>query len=89
VADHVSPGSTPARSVGSSVDVLPCHQVRLHLFKHHIHIYNKVFVNNKKYTDGTIQYGMFKSICEPYKLLVALEDDRWCKAMKEEYNALM
>jgi hypothetical protein len=40
----------------------------------------------KKYTDGTIRYGMFTSIGEPSKLSEALEDDHWCKAMQEEYN---
>jgi hypothetical protein len=43
----------------------------------------------KKYTDGTIRYGMFISTGEPSKLSEALEDDRWHTAMQEEYTALM
>jgi hypothetical protein len=45
--------------------------------------------NPKKYTNGTIQYAMFTSTSEPSKLSKALVDDRWCKAMSKEYNALM
>jgi hypothetical protein len=43
----------------------------------------------KKYTDGTIRYGMFIFTCEPSKLSEALEDDRWHTAMQDEYTALM
>jgi histone deacetylase 1/2 len=43
----------------------------------------------KQYTNGTICYGLFTSTGEPSTLSEALEDDRWCKAMQEEYNALM
>jgi hypothetical protein len=43
----------------------------------------------KKYTDGTIRYGMFTSTGEPSKLSEALGDDRWRKAMEEEYTTLM
>jgi hypothetical protein len=43
----------------------------------------------KKYTDGTIRYGLFTAIGEPTTLSDAMEDDRWCNSMEEEYNALM
>jgi hypothetical protein len=43
----------------------------------------------KKYTDDTIWYVLFTSTREPSKLLEALGDDRWCKAMQEEYDALI
>jgi hypothetical protein len=43
----------------------------------------------KKYTDGTIRYGMLTSTGEPSNLAEALDDTRWCQAMQEEYNALM
>jgi histone deacetylase 1/2 len=43
----------------------------------------------KKYTDGTIRYGMLTSTGEPSNLAEALDDTRWSQAMQEEYNALM
>jgi histone deacetylase 1/2 len=45
--------------------------------------------NPKKYTDGTIRYGMFTSTGEPCTLTEALGDENWCNAMNEEYKALM
>ena len=43
----------------------------------------------KKYTDGTIRYGMLSSTCEPLTLTEALNDPKWHDAMKEEYSALI
>ncbi|KAK1697167.1 hypothetical protein QYE76_013864 [Lolium multiflorum] len=43
----------------------------------------------KRYTDGTIRYGMFSSTGEPTKLFEALGDANWRTAMEEEYNALL
>jgi histone deacetylase 1/2 len=43
----------------------------------------------KRYTDGTIRYGMFSSTGEPTKLSEALGDANWRTAMEEEYNALL
>jgi hypothetical protein len=43
----------------------------------------------KRYTDGTIRYGMLSSTCEPCTLTEALGDENWCNAMNEEYKALM
>jgi hypothetical protein len=43
----------------------------------------------KKYTDGTIWYGMLASTGEPNKLSEALDDPKWRQAMEEEYNALL
>jgi hypothetical protein len=45
--------------------------------------------NPKQYTDGTVRYGMLSSTGEPLTLTEALNDQNWCKAMKEEYNALL
>jgi hypothetical protein len=45
--------------------------------------------NPKKYTDGTIRYGMLSSTGEPFTLMEALDDENWHKAMSEEYQALM
>jgi hypothetical protein len=45
--------------------------------------------NPKKYTDGTVRYGMLSSTGEPCTLMEALDDENWCKAMNEEYQALM
>jgi hypothetical protein len=45
--------------------------------------------NPKKYTDGTIRYGMLSSTGKPCTLMEALDDENWCKAMNEEYQALM
>jgi hypothetical protein len=41
--------------------------------------------NPKKYTDGTVRYGMLSSTGEPCTLMEALDDENWCKAMNEEY----
>jgi histone deacetylase 1/2 len=43
----------------------------------------------KKYTDGTVRYGMLASTGEPRNLSTALTDPHWRAAMQEEYNALM
>jgi histone deacetylase 1/2 len=43
----------------------------------------------KKYTDGTVRYGMLASTREPRNLPAALNDPQWRAAMQEEYNALM
>ncbi|KAK1698711.1 hypothetical protein QYE76_015408 [Lolium multiflorum] len=43
----------------------------------------------KKYTDGTVRYGMLASSGEPRNLPAALSDPHWRAAMQEEYNALM
>jgi hypothetical protein len=43
----------------------------------------------KKYTDGTVCYGMLASTGEPRNLSTALNDPHWHAAMQEEYNALM
>jgi histone deacetylase 1/2 len=43
----------------------------------------------KKYTDGTVRYGMLASTGEPRNLSAALNDPHWRAAMQEEYNALM
>ena len=43
----------------------------------------------KKYTDGTIRYGMFSSTGEPCTLVEALNDSKWHQAMQEEYDALI
>jgi hypothetical protein len=87
-AHHVSPPGSPGPSSGSSAAPTanpppppPVQAPRTHL--------QQGICNPKIYTDGTIRYGMFKSTREPSKLLEALEDDRWCKAMPEEYDALM
>jgi histone deacetylase 1/2 len=45
--------------------------------------------NPKKYTDGTVRYGMLSSTGEPCTLVEALDDENWCNAMNEEYKALM
>jgi histone deacetylase 1/2 len=46
--------------------------------------------NPKKYTEGTVRYGMLaSSIGEPCSLSDALGDQNWRKAMQEEYKALM
>jgi hypothetical protein len=45
--------------------------------------------NPKKYTDGTVRYGMLASTGEPNKLSEALDDPKWHHAMEEEYNALL
>jgi hypothetical protein len=43
----------------------------------------------KKYTDGTVRYGMLSSTGEPCTLTEALDDENWSNAMNEEYKALM
>jgi histone deacetylase 1/2 len=43
----------------------------------------------KKYTDGTIRYGLLSSTGEPCTLGEALDDKNWRLAMEEEYKALM
>jgi hypothetical protein len=43
----------------------------------------------KKYTDGTIRYGMLASIGEPSNLSAALNTPHWRAAMHDEYDALM
>jgi hypothetical protein len=43
----------------------------------------------KRYTDGTVRYGLFSSTGEPSTLSEALDDSHWRKAMDEEYKALM
>jgi hypothetical protein len=56
----------------------------LHRKHHHLSrvlAYKKVFKSQKKYTDGTIRYGLFSSTGEPHNLLVALNDSNWCAAM--------
>jgi hypothetical protein len=45
--------------------------------------------NPKKYTDGTVRYGLLSSTGEPRNLPDALGDPNWHSAMKEEYDALM
>jgi hypothetical protein len=45
--------------------------------------------NPKQCTNGTVRYGMLSSTGEPLTLTEALNDQNWCKAMKEEYNALL
>jgi histone deacetylase 1/2 len=43
----------------------------------------------KKYTDGTICYGMLASTGEPPNLSAALNAPHWRAAMQDEYDALM
>jgi hypothetical protein len=43
----------------------------------------------KKYTDGTVRYGMLSSTGEPLTLTEAPNDAKWHEAMHEEYNALI
>jgi hypothetical protein len=43
----------------------------------------------KKYTDGTVWYGMLSSTGEPSNMTEALANTNWRKAMEEEYNALL
>jgi histone deacetylase 1/2 len=43
----------------------------------------------KKYTDGTVRYGMLSSTGEPRNLPDALNDPNWRVAMQDEYDALM
>jgi hypothetical protein len=43
----------------------------------------------KKYTDGTVRYGMLSSTGEPLTLTEALSDAKWHEAMKEKYSALI
>jgi histone deacetylase 1/2 len=43
----------------------------------------------KKYTDGTIHYGMLASTGEPLNLSAALAGPHWRGAMQDEYNALL
>jgi hypothetical protein len=45
--------------------------------------------NPKKYTDGTVLYGLLSSIGEPRNLPAALGDPNWHSALKGEYDALM
>jgi hypothetical protein len=45
--------------------------------------------NPKKYTDGTVRYGLLSSTGEPRNLPAALGDPNWHSAMKEEYDAPM
>nr|XP_051230263.1 uncharacterized protein LOC127348216 [Lolium perenne] len=45
--------------------------------------------NPKKYTDGTVRYGMLSSTGEPCTLVEALNDPNWQQAMQEEYDALI
>lgn len=42
----------------------------------------------KKFTDGTVRYGLFCSTGEPKNLDEALSDSNWKKAMEEELMAL-
>jgi hypothetical protein len=46
-------------------------------------------VRPKKFTDGTIRYGMYSSTGEPSDLNEALGNPKWKRAMEEEYNALI
>jgi histone deacetylase 1/2 len=43
----------------------------------------------KKYTDGTVRYGLFSSTGEPSTHSEALDTPQWRQAMEEEYHALM
>jgi histone deacetylase 1/2 len=43
----------------------------------------------KKYTDGTVRYGMLSSIGEPRNLPDALNDTHWRASMQDEYYALI
>jgi hypothetical protein len=45
--------------------------------------------NPKKYTDGTIRYSFLSIAGEPNNLHEAIDTPHWCKAMDEEYDALM
>ena len=46
-------------------------------------------VKPKRYTDGTVWYGMLCSTGEPEDLQEALEDKNWRQAMHEEHSALL
>jgi histone deacetylase 1/2 len=43
----------------------------------------------KKYTDGTVRYGLFTVAGEPSSLSEALMDKNWKLAMEDEYSALL
>jgi hypothetical protein len=43
----------------------------------------------KIYKDGTVRYGMLTTTGEPTSVSDALADTKWCKAMEEEYDALL
>jgi hypothetical protein len=43
----------------------------------------------KRYTDGTMRYGMLSSTGEPRSLPAALNDPHWRSDMQDEYDALM
>lgn len=68
--------STPE---SSPVPVQPPHRTRL----------QSGIRKPRKFTDGTVRYGLFTSTGEPDTLKEALGDERWKKAMNEEYEALM
>jgi hypothetical protein len=42
----------------------------------------------KVYTDGTVRYGLYTSSGEPQNHNEALQDDKWKKAMDDEFGAL-
>jgi hypothetical protein len=67
---------------------LPRHQVLLHLllFMNLAHDYKKVFDTPKIYR---WHYSLWNVCSCRSTTSEALEDDRWCKAMPEQYNTLM
>ncbi|KAK1699085.1 hypothetical protein QYE76_015782 [Lolium multiflorum] len=78
--DHISGGSSvPAR--GGAVPTAPLSGVRTRL--------QQGIRQPKKYTDGTVRYGMFSATGEPSSLSEALGDSKWHQPMKEEYSALL
>jgi hypothetical protein len=82
--ESVEPAASPPAANSSDESVEPAAsppRVRTRL--------QKGIRNPKKYTDGTVRYGMLGSTGEPNKLSEALDDPKWRQAMEEEYNALL
>jgi hypothetical protein len=79
-SNHATAGS-PAEDIPESSPVPEPQEPRTRL--------QKGIRRPKKYTDGTVRYGMFTSTGEPSGLAEALGDEQWRKAMDAEYDALM
>jgi hypothetical protein len=76
-----APGGSSVPGRGGEIPAAPPPGVRTRL--------QQGIRQSKKYTDGTIRYGMFSAAGEPSSLSEALGDSKWHQAMKEEYNALL
>jgi hypothetical protein len=82
--------NVPVFGLLASVTETPATEICVHVddVRPRTRLQNKIR-KPKTYTDGTVWYACLTQSGEPKNLEAALQDDKWHKAMNEEYQALL